>query len=144
MDIEMNKDDVVGYVRPLPNYGRGHVKYNRPINEVVKGVHKINIARDNPQGDMGVALMRVKFCLNQLEKANMDYKPLNFRLDIADGLTLEELVEALVASEQILKEIHTFEKKLFDMAWNLRVGERLNCSILDTTKRYVEFGKVLR
>jgi hypothetical protein len=48
--------------------------------------------------DIGDARMKVKFCLDELEKGNF-IGGVNFSTDIVEGLSLEELIGALVATE---------------------------------------------
>ena len=50
------------------------------------------------------AQKRVKFCLNQLEEAKNFKKGIDWQTDIVDGLTVEEMIGALVSAEQFIEE----------------------------------------
>jgi hypothetical protein len=63
---------------------------------------KMDIDRDRIQGDINVALHRVKFCLDQLERYGFK-KDVEWETEIARHLTVEECIGALVAAEQNLE-----------------------------------------
>jgi|HubBroStandDraft_4_1064222.scaffolds.fasta_scaffold450667_1 hypothetical protein len=63
----------------------------------------MDLSRTVLQGGPDVARRRVKFCLDQLEKYGLDAS-LTFNSTIGTRLTVEEVVGALVAAEQALRE----------------------------------------
>lgn len=65
----------------------------------------MNIDRKVDQGGWVVAENRVKFVLDQLEK-NGFKKEFGWKTEIARHLTLEEIIGALVSSEQTLNELY--------------------------------------
>lgn len=62
----------------------------------------MNIDRKINQGGLAEAIKRVKFCLDQLEKAPNFTKRIDWSTEICRRLTVEEIVGALVAAEQHL------------------------------------------
>lgn len=62
----------------------------------------MDINRDVDQGDLAEAKKRVKFCLDQLEKAERFSKKIDWYTEIVHHLTVEEMVGALVSAEQEL------------------------------------------
>ena len=63
----------------------------------------MNIDRNKPQGGQSEARKRVKYCLDQLEQHGFK-KDINWSTEITDNLTVEEIVGALVAADQVLVE----------------------------------------
>lgn len=62
----------------------------------------MNIDRDVEQGGIGVALHRLGFVLDHIEKLDEGNF---FRKKWGDRLTYEEIIGALVSAEQCLKKI---------------------------------------
>lgn len=60
----------------------------------------MHIDRDRDQG--GIAVERVTFCLDQLEKAKGFKKGIDWSTDVVTRLTIEEMIGALVSAEQEL------------------------------------------
>ena len=63
----------------------------------------MKIDRYEPQGGFDVALERIRFCLDQLEKASNFTTNINWDTTIVRRLTLEELIGALVSAGQVLE-----------------------------------------
>lgn len=63
----------------------------------------MNIDREEPQCDLDGALHRIKFCLDHLENQGFT-KGVDWSFEVTRRLTMEEVVGALVAAEQELKE----------------------------------------
>lgn len=61
------------------------------------------VAREKAQGGREVAIRRVGFCLDQLEKGQF-HKGFDMGTEVATRLSLEEMIGALVAAEQALQE----------------------------------------
>lgn len=59
----------------------------------------MDIDRKEQQGS-GTGRSRVKFCLDQLEKAEKFSKGIGYDTSITERLTLEEMIGALVSAEQ--------------------------------------------
>jgi len=64
---------------------------------------KMRIDRQVDQGGLPVAIDRVRFCLDQIEKYGL-YRGTDFDTKINSRLILEEMIGALVAAEQALEE----------------------------------------
>lgn len=60
----------------------------------------MNIDREKYQGDFEEAKKRVKFCLDQLEKAKGFARKIDWSTEIVPRLTIEEVIGALVSAEQ--------------------------------------------
>ena len=60
----------------------------------------MDIDREVNQGD--TAQERVKFCLNQLEKAKNFKEGIDWKTDVVNRLTIEEMIGALVSAEQYI------------------------------------------
>ena len=67
----------------------------------------MDIDRKVYQGGTEVARQRVSFCLDQLEKYGFPKSTDWNTLLAAKSLTMEEVVGALVAAEQTIKELET-------------------------------------
>lgn len=65
----------------------------------------MDISRRVDQGGITVALERLQFVLDQFESADKFSKSLTFDTKIVPDCTLEEILGALVASEQALRRI---------------------------------------
>lgn len=63
----------------------------------------MNIDRDEYQGGIDVAIERVSFCLDQLEKAESFKAKIDWNTEIVPRLTIEEIIGALVSAEQQLE-----------------------------------------
>lgn len=61
----------------------------------------LDAARDRDDGGSSAVALRVKFCLDRLEKASF-CKGVTWSKEIVKNLTVEELVGALVATEQLV------------------------------------------
>ena len=61
----------------------------------------MDIDRQEEQG-VGSAEKRIKFCLDQLEKAKSFSKGIDWGTSITKRLTIEEMIGALVSAEQEL------------------------------------------
>jgi len=64
----------------------------------------LNIDRYEPQGGYDVAFDRIKFCLDQLEKASDFTTGIDWQTLIVKHLTVEELIGALVSAGQVLEK----------------------------------------
>lgn len=64
----------------------------------------MDIDRHVDQGGLHEAIKRVKFCLDQLEKAKDFSKGLDWDSEICHRLTVEEIIGALVVAGQVLLE----------------------------------------
>lgn len=62
----------------------------------------MNVDRHVDQGGFFVAKRRIQFCLDQLERYGFK-RGYTWSTEIAHALTLEEIVGALVAAEQVLE-----------------------------------------
>ena len=62
----------------------------------------MRIDRHEYQGGKTVATKRVSYCLDQLEKFGFKGK-IGMRTLVSDHLTLEEVIGALVAAEQVME-----------------------------------------
>jgi hypothetical protein len=60
----------------------------------------MNIDRDEYQGGIDIAIERVSFCLDQLEKAESFKGKIDWDTEIVPRLTIEEMIGALVSAEQ--------------------------------------------
>lgn len=65
----------------------------------------MNIDRKKNQGGLDIAIHRVKFCLDQIEKSNKFTYNLDMDSDIVSRCTIEEILGTLVSAEQILLEM---------------------------------------
>lgn len=63
----------------------------------------MDIDRNKEQGGISIAIERVKFCLDQLEKAEFD-KGIDWDTRVTDHLNIEEMIGALVSAGQELNE----------------------------------------
>ena len=83
-------------------------KKNKKRNHgIKKSLHKlwtkIKIDRNNTLSEQNKATKRVKSYLDKLEQKGIK-KDINWSTEITDNLTVEEIVGALVAADQVLVE----------------------------------------
>jgi hypothetical protein len=64
--------------------------------------------RNKSQGGADEARKRLKFCLDQLEKAPAFRLGLNLETVLFGKCTLEELIGALVSAEQVITEFEEY------------------------------------
>lgn len=62
----------------------------------------MNIDRERDQGGLDEAVKRIKFCLDQFEKAEGFRRGINWQSEVVPGCSVEEILGALVAAEQQL------------------------------------------
>jgi hypothetical protein len=67
----------------------------------------MDIARNNKLNDPE---QKITFCLDQLESAEKFNDKINWGTNIVERLTIEEIIGALVAAEQRLKELEIYKE----------------------------------
>ena len=70
----------------------------------------MHIDREKSQGNFKEAIKRVSFCLDKLESADDFEGRIDLDTDIVPGLTVEEILGALISAEQELKKLEKLEK----------------------------------
>ena len=70
----------------------------------------MHIDREKSQGNLKEAIKRVSFCLDKIEGAENFDGRIDLDTDIVPGLTVEEIVGALISAEQELGKLEKLEK----------------------------------
>jgi len=70
----------------------------------------MHIDREKSQGNIKEAIKRVSFCLDKLEGAQDFDGRINLDTDVVSGLTVEEIIGALISAEQELTKLVALEK----------------------------------